>query len=72
MSGSDAADPPSRIPCRNGDEQDVFSRYARRIHRWTWRAGACRTAKRAYSRRLRSIARGMLKGASGDRDGCGG
>ena len=25
-----------------------------------------------YSRRLRSIARGMLKGASGDRDGCGG
>lgn len=55
------AEPPKRIPARGGTEQDVFSRYARSIHCYTKRAGVCRGAKRGYSRRLRRVAKALLR-----------
>ncbi len=54
------ADPPTRIPAKGGDEPDVFTGW-RRVMCWTQRAGACRSAKRSYNRRLRSLARLVLR-----------
>lgn len=59
---SDTADPPKRIPAQGGDEHDVFSRRARRIHCWTQRAGACKGAKQSYNRRFRHLVKRILQG----------
>jgi hypothetical protein len=53
-------DPPSRIPARGGREEDVFSGW-RRVLCYTKRPHVCQRAKRSYSRRLRKLARILLK-----------
>lgn len=59
---NETAEPPKRIPEQGGDESDVFSRRARRIHCWTQRAGACKEAKQSYNRRFRHLVKRILQG----------
>jgi hypothetical protein len=40
-------------PRKGADEQDVFSRRARRLYIWTQRPGACKRVKRQANRRER-------------------
>jgi hypothetical protein len=54
-------DAPARIPLKGGDEQDVFSQYARSVHCYTQRSGVCQAIKRKYNRRLRRIVRLVLR-----------
>jgi hypothetical protein len=54
------ADPPTRIPYINGDEQDVLTS-SRRFFVYTKRPGVCRRVKRGYQRRLRQITRAILR-----------
>ena len=42
-----------REPAKSGDEQDVLSRYARSIHKYTQRPRVCSKIKRAVRRRER-------------------
>jgi len=55
-------EPPLRIPARGGLEQDAFTGW-RRVLCYMGRPGVLRSAKRTYNRRLRHIARRILKGA---------
>lgn len=59
------SEPPKRIPARGGGEEDVFSGW-RRVLCYTSRPGVCREMKRSYNRRLRKLARRILKGKSDD------
>jgi len=56
---------PKRIPLRGGTEMDVFTGW-RRMLCYTQRAGVCKDAKRTYSRRLRSIAKRILRHGTDD------
>ena len=57
--------PPTRIPLRGGDEYDALTRWRRALC-YTQRPGVCRSIKRGYQRRLRHLARAMLRHAGGD------
>lgn len=48
--------------CRSGDEYDAFSRRSR--HLLSWRRGALRRIKRAFSKRMRKTAKADLNSAT--------
>lgn len=50
----------NRIPLIDGDEQDVFSRNARKALCWTKRPGATAAVKRRYRRRERRAAQAEI------------
>jgi len=54
-------EPPLRIPARGGHEHDTFTGW-RRLLCYMGRPGVPRTAKRAYSRRLRQLTKRILRG----------